>query len=361
MISTFRFVFFVLLIACMGATTAWAAPAAGDTSPAPPPPPPQPGTAPALTTEPGPGNSLAAFRVVDVLHGYHFRPGEQVKITVELQSIAPTTVTTGADGTFQITLRYHWQFCGPNSATQDAPVYVAQGEDGSTARYEVASYTCPILWSQSNRQPVAGTPPSLRSTLGSFDVRGFGFLPGESVTLSEMSAGPYAAGPSVSTHADLLGRVHVSLKAHVPPTCTRWYPLPRIEAVGDGGTSVLAPLGWFDVRAGACPTSPLAGPPVPGPGPAVTPIGPTSSLRLLPAVARAGDVEHAILHTLLSGPVVIDLAYPGVKQHVSATAASSGETSIGWRIPRRAHAGRVNVTLNVGTGGEAIQGRFRIK
>ena len=152
-----------------------------------------------------------------------------------------------------------------------------------------------------------GTPeplPTFPPRLATFDVNGFGFAPGEHVSVREIF-GTLATPPAVHTDADSLGRLSFTIKAYVPGHCS-YQPQPELVAAGDAGTAVRARLNWRDPLMSPCAMSPGGTtvsdqPPAPvvaGTPPALTSLAGPLSVSLHPSVARRGKMERAVIRGL---------------------------------------------------------------
>lgn len=405
---------FAVMIAAVAGALAFATVSAqtGPANPMPTPlaPPPPPLSGPNLSLE-GIGYPFD-YHFGAGVHGFGFRPGEQVTISVQNVSASPVTVTVGGDGTFVAHVPFTWVFCGPNATRQTAPIILARGNQGSSNHLSLYAVQCPMLTAQEKLtappapapgtgvnpgatavapppvvatvQPVApGTgslyaPPAPASPvpprLAVFEVQGFGFASGEQVTVHEIF-GTLPSPSAVHSVADVQGRLRFTMQANVPGHCS-FAPLPELVAVGDAGTAVRSPLGWRDPIMSPCVVPPgglgVGSPPPPGvpvpsaPAPAASP-GSSSgsavlSVSLHPSVAHRGGMERASLQATGYKTATLKAHYPGRSVTRSTAAiATDGRATLRWRIPQSAGRGTVRATVTLQPGRVVLQLAFKVR
>ncbi|MBV9279614.1 MAG: hypothetical protein JOZ41_05995, partial [Chloroflexi bacterium] len=195
--------------------------------------------------------------------------------------------------------------------------------------------------------------------------QGFGFVPGERVTVRQDHAGPYGSGPSTGTVADGLGRFQAQIQVYLPAPCAGWNAVPGLIAEGDRGTSALAVLHSPGPPV-ACPAAPPGGvPSIPPPAPSPAQSGAgvqTASLRLLPAETRPDSLERAIVQGTARMRVALSVVYPGGRlKQATAQLSGAGRHAFRWRIPRSLPPGAALTTLTIEPTGPSLSGAFRIR
>ncbi len=360
------------------------------------------------------------FNFDDHLYGSGFKPGERVTVRVSNVSAPAQQTTAGGDGSFSVELPYTWVFCDANGARHPAPIFSATGDLGSVATVTRLPTPCPLLFaawpdlkaasptgSGSGSVVASGTavavpipvaPPAGQQPapvvqsaprLATMPLDGFGFVPGERVSVQQLASSLYPALPAVAGVADAQGRIQFPVQVYLPPFCSGPFFVPRLVATGDHGTSVVSTVFVRQMLMIACPyrRPPGGGTPAPGnpqppaPGavqnPSTAPVSPGAadattpttadvtpalSFRLHPAVGRPGKLERAAVQTATGGTVSLSVVYPAHRVvHVSATVGAAGSTTLHWRTPRHTHAGAAHLTVNFEPGQLSLQGSFRVK
>ena len=360
------------------------------------------------------------FNFDDHLYGSGFKPGERVTVRVSNVSAPAQQTTAGGDGSFSVELPYTWVFCDANGARHPAPIFSATGDLGSVATVTRLPTPCPLLFaawpdlkaasptgSGSGSVVASGTavavpipvaPPAGQQPapvvqsaprLATMPLDGFGFVPGERVSVQQLASSLYPALRAVAGVADAQGRIQFPVQVYLPPFCSGPFFVPRLVATGDHGTSVVSTVFVRQMLMIACPyrRPPGGGTPAPGnpqppaPGavqnPSTAPVSPGAadattpttadvtpalSFRLHPAVGRPGKLERAAVQTATGGTVSLSVVYPAHRVvHVSATVGAAGSTTLHWRTPRHTHAGAAHLTVNFEPGQLSLQGSFRVK
>ncbi len=345
------------------------------------------------------------FNFDDHLYGSGFKPGERVTVRVSNVSAPAQQTTAGGDGSFSVELPYTWVFCDANGARHPAPIFSATGDLGSVATVTRLPTPCPLLFaawpdlkaasptgSGSGSVVASGTavavpipvaPPAGQQPapvvqsaprLATMPLDGFGFVPGERVSVQQLASSLYPALRAVAGVADAQGRIQFPVQVYLPPFCSGPFFVPRLVATGDHGTSVVSTVFVRQMLMIACPyrRPPGGGTPAPGnpqppaPGavqnPSTAPVSPGAadattpttadvtpalSFRLHPAVGRPGKLERAAVQTATGGTVSLSVVYPAHRVvHVSATVGAAGSTTLHWRTPRHTHAGAAHLTVN---------------
>lgn len=342
----------------------------------------------------------ADFHYHTQLLGYGFKPGEHVRLSGDHVAVDAVAVTADESGSFAVPVDFTWVFCGPSARSDPPPVFHATGDDGSAATMEFQAPQCPELLVRpkiedipppgnpgtgpgvvvgtaiavtslpltampaTTPEPVTPMPvPTWPPRLQSFDVRGFGFAPGEIVTLTEKDS-PVPAPPAGSATADAAGRFEATVQAYVPGLCSG-APEPSLIATGDRGTSAQAPI-WTIEPMIACP---IRGgpdvPPVPNPSPAAAATSVTSSslsLSLAPPVAKRGRGERATLHTSGAGTAKMTIRYPGRGTgHLTVSIGRSGLGTAKWTIPSQARKGTATISVSFMPGKLSLKTSLRIR
>lgn len=359
----------------------------------------------------------------DHLYGSGFKPGERVTVRVSSVSAPAQQTTAGGDGSFSVEMPYTWVFCDANGTRHPAPIFSAMGDLGSAATVTRLPTPCPLLFaawpdlkaavptgSGSGSVVASGTavavpipvgPPAGQQPapvvqsaprLATMALDGFGFVPGERVSVQQLASSLYPALPAVAGVADAQGRIQFPVQVYLPPFCSGPFFVPRLVATGDHGTSVVSTVFVRQMLMIACPyhrppgvgvgtpvppgnpqpsapstvQNPSVAPVSPGPADVAAPttadITPALSFRLHPAVGHPGKLERAVVQTATGGTVSLSVVYPAHRVvHVSATVGAAGSTTLHWRTPRHTHAGAAHLTVNVEPGQLSLQGRFRVK
>ena len=328
------------------------------------------------------------------LFGEFFQPGEQVTITTEHLSLPATTVTANSNGQFNAFVDFNWQFCGPGATAQPAPIFHAVGTDGSTDTLTLLTPSCPLLVASRpvppaplepggtpggaagtgavvatavpaptavpgppQGQPTPSTPQPARAMVLTYNlVQGFGFRPGEQVTIRETNVAGAAPSLAVVT-ADALGRIQTTLFVSVPGPCSS-APQPKLVAMGDRGTSASASPVYAPM-----PMYPCVGPP---PTATVTPTAvshPTHlSVTLRPRVARPGRQERADVRTGSAGTMQLAVRYPhGGAARWTVGVGSSGRVEVRWRIPLGVRSGTASLRVTFNPGHVALRTAFQVR
>jgi len=358
------------------------------------------------------------FHFDDHIYGSGFKPGERVTVSVSNVSAPAQQTSAGNDGSFSVEMPYTWVFCDANGARRPAPVFSAIGSLGSTATVTRLPTPCPLLFatwpdlrgayptgSGSGSVVASGTavavpivpvpvsPPASgpqpapieqsAPRLVTMTVNGFGFVPGERVSVQQPADSPYPALPAVAGVADAQGRIQLPVQVYLPPFCSGPFFVPRLVATGDRGTSVVATVFVRQSLMIACPYHrPLPGnpqPPAPSTvqNPSVAPglpaaagataptnadVMPALSFRLHPAVGHPGKLQHAAVQTTTGGTVSLSVIYPAHRVvHVAATVGAAGRATLRWRTPRYTHAGAAHLTVTFNPGQLSLEGRFHVK
>jgi hypothetical protein len=411
----------VLILAAVGLV--WAAVASAQTGPTGPPvgtavpPPGNPGgkLGPTLFA---PGEYPFDFHFHQQIYGYGFQAGEQVTMTIDGVATPAMTATADGNGDFSATADFTWVFCGPGATSQAAPTIHAHGDAGSDAVFAFAAPPCPELVSQGDFggpvpdggtgksdggvvssgtavastavaigtvQPVpVGTPiispapvvlPTPTPHLVTFNIQGFGFAAGEHVSIRETNIAQASQLAAVATSADASGRFEITMQAYVPFPCGPGSASgPELVATGDKGTSLVSRLNWINpLLMVACPvhvgpgdpgTPPPDNPPVPAANSGTGAQTPSTllALRLRPATARAGRMEHAVVRTAGTGVATLIVRYPSHgATHRSIHVPTSGAAGIQWRVPRSVHSGTAAIRLTFEPGHLSLQGSLTVR
>lgn len=332
------------------------------------------------------------FHFAGHIFGYGFKSGERVTVTIRNVSALPAAIRAGPDGRFSTALAFTWVFCGPNASTQPSPVVVASGDEGSQAQYNFPRATCPMLVSAevfgkgaptsalhpaahsvpagavtghpsvSGPEPAGGTPVASGSDtfpprLAQFDLQGFGFVPGEHVSVQE-NFGSLTTPSPVTALADNQGRLHFSLQAYVPGHCSTG-PVPLVLASGDQGTAVAAPLSWRDPIMSPCPVvSPGRSTTARASAVASQPI----AASLHPSSGHPGATERLHVRAEGASGVSLTVTYAGGSTaHRSATVPSSGYTTVRWVVPSSGSSGVAHIELTVEPGHFVLPFTFTVR
>jgi hypothetical protein len=330
------------------------------------------------------------FHFIERVGGAGFRPGEQVRITVDRGSASPQTVTAGADGSFSAVVSFTWVFCGPNAAAAPPPTITAAGTEGSHARVTLQPAPCPALIlalpsnsSGSSTGAVSGgtasgtpvTPPAPEPgplpdprlptpTAQPAIATGFGFAPGEVAQLVEKGA-PIPL-PAATATADGSGRFRVGVHISVPSPCSGFFGRLWLEATGNRGTSAAAALGFPHPLAIMCPvkgspgggTTPPGSPAVPAPN-----AGTTSAfgLHLGRRTVGRGGAESARMSLPAATAVILTVKYAGGRSQVFHRRSGSASVLVRWHVPRSAGSGVASVTMSAATLGLTLDQRFVVR
>jgi len=361
------------------------------------------------------------FHFDDHLYGSGFKPGERVTVRVSNVSAPVQQTTAGNDGSFSVEMPYTWVFCDANGARHPAPIFSANGDLGSAASVTRLPAPCPLLFatwpdlkaasptgSGSGSVVASGTavavpipvgPPASGQQpapiaqsaprLATMPLNGFGFVPGERVSVQQLTSSLYPALPPITGVADARGRIQFPVQVYLPPFCSGPFFVPQLVATGDHGTSVVSTVFVRQLLMIACPyrRPPGAGTPAPGnpqppaPGavqnPSIAPVSPGAanataptnaditpalSFRLHPAVGHPGKLERAAVQTATGGRVSLSVVYPAHRVvHLSATVGAGGHTTLRWRTPRHTHTGAAHLTVSFKPGQLSLRGSFRVK
>jgi hypothetical protein len=387
---------FALLFAFLALIPAAAGPLAraDDGAPTTPQPPPNPGTPVGPPMTPLKGSPMLSSQIAGSPSDYHFthfqlygmffNPGEQVTITAEHVAISPITVTADQNGQFFAYVDFTWMFCGPAGTSDPAPVFHAGGNMGSSDTLAIPAQPCPELVAsqqlaveppggsgggvisgtavagtavpvtvgvstvvppgeppvplpggQPTPQPLPGTTAIQTTNI----VQGFGFRPGEGVSVREVHSPGDTPAP-VSATADSQGQFRATVQVYVPGPCMGVSNPPEIVATGDKGTSASARPAYPPMPMYPCiaPQPTVVPPAVPAPS-SVTNAG-HPSLSLRPKVATAGAVETARIQAPSAGKVRLSVTYPHHGTARWTVTAQSPAFQVRWTIPRTAKPGR---------------------
>lgn len=304
----------------------------------------------------------ADFHFSGTLQGYYFKPGEHVTVGMQGVTVPSVTATANSSGAFSVPVSYTWVFCGARGASKSPPIFTAIGEDGSTARFDQAAQPCPLLVSQPSADAQLESPTGPQ--LVTFTVEGFGFAPGEVVTLQEPAAVEHPAASSTSAVADANGTIQAQVHAYLPPPCTMWQTPPSVEAVGAKGTSVLSVLNWWQVSMMGCPppgTPAGGGTPTPGSAGTSQTSSPAVSLQLAHASVKRGRVQQALVKVDEPGHLKLTIRYANRRSRsLTATLSAAGSHLFRWRIPRTTHAGVARITVRMAANNPPLSARFKV-
>lgn len=374
--------------------------------------PPPPPAGPVLYEMPA-GQLPFDFHFVRELDGYGFKAGEHVSLTVQHVTASRTTITADSDGRFSTPIAFTWTFCGPRGQAVAPPLFIATGDRGSSGRSSEPPVPCPVLLpvyasdvaggtvgtgnvvatvsagpagtAVPPMEPPDGGPhvppmpplpyPGFQISTPQYTIHGFGFLPGEHVTVSQRP-GPFPPGPTAHATADTFGRITVTLQVKVTISCSTGYGLPMLVAQGDGGTSVISPFYPSGPMPMNCPAP--VGTPIPPGIPGVTPTpaslpapsmppavhtagGATLSLRVAHTVVSPGASESVTIRTDGESALTVTIRYPGGRmvRHAVRT-GSSGKRTVRWRIPASTHSGVGQVAVAEGDG-ISLRAPFRVR
>ncbi len=360
------------------------------------------------------------FHFDDHLYGSGFKPGERVTVSVSNVSAPLQQTSAGSDGSFSVEMSYTWVFCDANGARHPAPIFSATGDLGSAATATRLPTPCPLLFAAwpdlraasptgsgsgsvvasgtAVAVPIPGGPPAGQQPapiaqsaprLATMPLNGFGFVPGERVSVQQLASSLYPALPAVVGVADAQGRIQFPVQVYLPPFCSGPFFVPRLVATGDRGTSVVSTVFVREMLMIACPyhRPPGIGVGTPAPpgnpqpsapstvqNPSVAPVSPGAtapttadvtpalSFRLHPAVGHPGKLERAAVQTATGGTVSLSVVYPAHRVvHVSATVGAAGQATLRWHTPRHTHAGAAHLTVTFEPGQLSLQGSFHVK
>lgn len=343
---------------------------------------PHPVTGPALRVAPEGAYSFD-FHYSARVSGTGFRPGERVQVTAEHVAAAPDTVVAGANGDFNATLAFTWEFCGPNGAAASPPVIVATGSDGSHTQITLRPIPCPEITltlplTTSVPGPGGATPgggvhsgpgvepgplPNPRptpATVWSAQVLGFGFVPGETVQLVER--GLPAPPASVAAQADSLGRIRATVRVSIPSFCSGLTTRVWLLATGNRGTSAATLLGSSRPVGTVCPVvGGATGPPdnPPSPSGSVT-AGQGAGLQLKKRKVHAGGMQKARTSLPAGTTGAISIRYPGGRDQVVHVRGKARPVTVVWRVPRQLPSGQATAVLTVSSLGLTLEQGFSI-
>lgn len=339
------------------------------------------------------------FHYSDEIHGYGFKAGERVTITPRNLSLAPVTVTADQYGAFSARFSFVWEFCGPHAVAAPAPVFEATGNAGSSATIAQPDPGCPalVVGVRAPRPPFLGPPASGASpgadataipvstavasrppgvgvpgamphgnVTVSAAVSGFGFAPGESVTLTARNLAADMA--PVTTNADDQGAFQVTLSLTLP--CNAESSRPTITATGSQGTTLtrsVIGLGYcMD-----CPPNAMCPLPAPVPAPPGVDAGssatsesttPAVGVSIRHPVIRRGHMQQATVQTDGAQTVRMSVRYPGgSSSHLSGTSSRTGQLTLRWRVPSKAHRGLARVSVSVQPAGTSLSSLFTVR
>lgn len=213
-----------------------------------------------------------------LIEGFGFKPGEAVIVTVEHGAAPPVTARADAAGSFAVRIHLRWLFCGPSAVRRAPPIFVARGSLGSVARRPESRPQCPLLtvenWavqtpggsgSGAGSGIIHATPASTVASVPmevplppvpraarvapqmvTMDVAGFGFVPGEAVTVRVTHLDRFPTLPVIHRVADHFGRLRFSARAYyIYSSCGPGPTTPQLLARGNRGTRGIAyiPMG----------------------------------------------------------------------------------------------------------------------
>lgn len=421
----------IALIAGTAAASAQSGPGGPITNITPQPmvPPPigTPSVAPPQGAPPAPGRSEPAlvdvpaspypynFLYKDLVYGYGFKAGERVDITVSGTPSAQAVAVASGTGSFSTHVQYTWIFCGPRSTRQPPPHIVATGSEGTVAENVRPAPFCPNLTINPafrpgplpESPPLGGPPPAVGSGTavvsgtvvsgitgpgvgptsepvhsGSGPIRatqltklrleGFGFVPGEHVTIWETASGN-PAPPSVHTEADALGRFSVSVQAYVPFPCQPAASRPFVVAAGDRGTAAVTFIFWQSPIMIACPnvrppgtTGPSTpqpdNPQIPAPSRQTAVAAPSLTLQLTHAAVRRGHVQRVRLESSTGGTATLVVRYAGGRrQYVRGRLVAGKQSILSWTIPVTSRRGKASISYRDGATGIVLKQSFTVR
>jgi hypothetical protein len=354
----------------------------------------------------------ADFHYTDEVHGYDFAPGERVTVTPHNLPLSPVTVTADQYGAFAARFTFVWQFCGPHAVAAPAPSFDAQGDQGSSASTTQPDPGCPalIVAVRPSEPPFVGPPVPISSTGTSggvanpagtavpatilpvgtavtgppppgvpggvpigggsgkvttnATVSGFGFAPGERVTLTAQHLADDLSPTTVN--ADDLGRFRVTLSLSLP--CLSSGSAPVLTATGDQGTTVTRAIAGFGLcmqcptETIVCPVAPAPGVPAPSSGGSLESTGAVTGLAVRHSAVRRGHMQQVMVEATGEHRVGVIVRYAGGgTTRLSGATASSGQLVLHWRVPVGVRKGIARVTATFQPASPALSSRFRVR
>jgi hypothetical protein len=330
--------------------------------PTPPPPPPPPGFTP---TPPQAGISTSTdkcqhfysgylhypsnFKFASCIAGVFFHPGEHVTITVKGVKATTVHATAGATGQFKANMPFQWKFCGARGAQAKPPTFTAQGDKGSHAVTTEAVSPCPVV-------SLVPKGTLKESQTGTTKLVGFGFAPGEHVTVRATASSGYPAVPQVKVTANSQGRISTTMRIYVTPACSGAKGVESLHVQGNHGTIITGSI--FPERAmEVCPTG----------GPTATPTATSSQtsqsttplaqinqdalgVSLSSNQFRAGQTVKAVVQTQTMGTATAQLVvrYANGKQStVSSAINTAGHAVLKWKVPAGTSAGTAHLSFQI--------------
>jgi hypothetical protein len=347
------------------------------------------------------------FRFSEQVYAGGFRPGEQVHITVERAAAAAVTASADANGQVSAAVSFTWVFCGANATAAPPPIIDITGADGAHRQIALAPSLCPSLVvtepaaitipgpspggsagtgvsgsasasgsvnvsaSATTGGPVTPPgpepgplpdPPLPAPTIETVQLTGFGFVPAETVRITEMGI-PAPSPAGVTTVADGSGRLKASLRIAVPSTCSGLAWRTWLLASGNRGTVAAALVGFFRPQALPCPVTPGTGT-VPPDNPLTPAAGASNAtsfgLHVGRQTVRPGELQDVRVHAPKAMPLVITARYAGGRAQMFHRLGTGAGISVRWHVPRNAGKGTASITLAIPTLKLSVEQHFTV-